>query len=227
MRKLGRKVLTLQLREVLDASRPARGASPEPGGRRPRAGLHLRHAARGTGITSLLDDLNQAGIGFKDLQTTQSSLEIFSSTWCGKNNELPRDLAIYVFEMARTGRTLLQSIVARSSRRRCTSWCSARRSARASPRSRGSYGAFIVPGLAMLMLLTQSVTNASFGITFQVHRHDLRDPVGAGLVSRDRDRLCRRGRDQVGHPGLIIVATAGLFVPLRIAHPAGCSRSSC
>ena len=76
MRKLGKKVLTLQLREVLDAI-PAELAAHR-----------LNLAADGrelvytydtqrerTGITSLLDDLNQAGIGFKDLQTTQSSLE--------------------------------------------------------------------------------------------------------------------------------------------------------
>jgi len=76
MRKLGKKVLTLQLREVLDAI-PAELAAHR-----------LNLAADGrelvytydtqrerTGITSLLDDLNQAGISFKDLQTTQSSLE--------------------------------------------------------------------------------------------------------------------------------------------------------
>src|SRR5213080_1815691 len=76
MRKLGKKVLTLQLREVLDAI-PAELAAHR-----------LNLAADGrelvytydtqrerTGITSLLDDLNQAGIGFKDLHTTQSSLE--------------------------------------------------------------------------------------------------------------------------------------------------------
>ena len=64
-----------------------------------------------------------------------------------------------------------------------------------------SYGAFIVPGLIMLSLLTQSIANASFGIYFpEVHRHDLRAPVGARLLSRDRRQLCRRGGDQVDHP---------------------------
>ena len=53
----------------------------------------------------------------------------------------------------------------------------------------------------MLSLLTQSISNASFGIYFpKFIGHDLRAPVGAGLVARDRDRLCRRGGDQVDHP---------------------------
>ncbi len=76
MRKLGKKVLTLQLHEVLDAV-PAELAAHRlnlaAGGRE----LVYTYDTQGerTGITSLLDDLNQAGIGFKDLQTTQSSLE--------------------------------------------------------------------------------------------------------------------------------------------------------
>ena len=76
MRKLGKKVLTLQLHEVLEAV-PAELAAHRlnlaAGGRE----LVYTYDTQGerTGITSLLDDLNQAGIGFKDLQTTQSSLE--------------------------------------------------------------------------------------------------------------------------------------------------------
>ena len=76
MRKLGKKILTLQLHEVLDAV-PAELAAHRlnlaAGGRE----LVYTYDTQGerTGITSLLDDLNQAGIGFKDLQTTQSSLE--------------------------------------------------------------------------------------------------------------------------------------------------------
>ncbi len=76
MRKLGKKVLTLQLHEVLDAI-PAELAAHRlnlaAGGHE----LVYTYDTQGerTGITSLLDDLNQAGISFKDLQTTQSSLE--------------------------------------------------------------------------------------------------------------------------------------------------------
>jgi len=76
MRKLGRKVLTLQLHEVLDAI-PAELAAHRlnlAAGGRELVYTYDTQSER-TGITSLLDDLNQAGIGFKDLQTTQSSLE--------------------------------------------------------------------------------------------------------------------------------------------------------
>jgi len=76
MRKLGKKVLTLQLHEVLDsvpAELAAHRLNLAAGGRE----LVYTYDTQGerTGITSLLDDLNQAGIGFRDLQTTQSSLE--------------------------------------------------------------------------------------------------------------------------------------------------------
>jgi ABC-2 type transport system ATP-binding protein len=76
MRKLGRKVLTLQLREVLDAI-PAELAAHRLNLAADGRELVYTYDTQGgrTGITSLLDDLNQAGIGFKDLQTTQSSLE--------------------------------------------------------------------------------------------------------------------------------------------------------
>src|SRR6266513_2920482 len=76
MRKLGKKVLTLQLHEVLDsvpAELAAHRLNLAAGGRE----LVYTYDTQGerTGITSLLDYLNQAGIGFRDLQTTQSSLE--------------------------------------------------------------------------------------------------------------------------------------------------------
>ena len=76
MRKLGKKVLTLQLREVLDAI-PAELAAHRLNLAADGRELVYTYDTQGgrTGITSLLDDLNQAGISFKDLQTTQSSLE--------------------------------------------------------------------------------------------------------------------------------------------------------
>jgi ABC-2 type transport system ATP-binding protein len=76
MRKLGKKVLTLQLHEVLDAV-PAELAAHRLSLAADGRELVYTYDTQGerTGITSLLDDLNQAGIGFKDLQTTQSSLE--------------------------------------------------------------------------------------------------------------------------------------------------------
>ena len=76
-------------------------------------------------------------------------------------------LAIYKFEMARTGRTLMQSILSP-----VISTClyfvvfGAAIGSRISEIEGVAYGAFIVPGLVMMMLLTQSVMNASFGIYF-------------------------------------------------------------
>ncbi len=76
MRKLGKKVLTLQLQEVLDAIPAGLAAHRLSLAANGRELVYTYDTQRSrTGITSLLDDLNQAGIGFKDLQTTQSSLE--------------------------------------------------------------------------------------------------------------------------------------------------------
>src|SRR5262252_6369687 len=76
--------------------------------------------------------------------------------------------AIYLFEMARTGRTLLQSIVAPViSTALYFVVFGAAIGTRIAEIEGVSYGAFIVPGLVMLTLLTQSVSNASFAIYFQ------------------------------------------------------------
>ena len=85
--------------------------------------------------------------------------------------------AIYRFEMARWRRTLMQSIVSPviSTSLYFVVFGSAIGS-RITQIDGVSYGAFIVPGLMMLSVLTQSIANASFGIYFpQIRRHDLRD----------------------------------------------------
>ena len=82
-----------------------------------------------------------------------------------------------------------------------------------------SYGAFIIPGLIMLSLLTQSISQRLVRhLLPQVRRHDLRAAVRPRLVGRDR------GIGYVGAAaskslllGLIILATARLFVPFGIA----------
>src|SRR5476649_2288815 len=75
--------------------------------------------------------------------------------------------AIYIFEMARTGRTLMQSIVAPVlSTSLYFVVFGAAIGSRITEIEGVSYGAFIVPGLIMLTVLTQSVMNASFGIYF-------------------------------------------------------------
>ncbi len=129
--------------------------------------------------------------------------------------------AIYTFEMARTGRTLLQSIV---SPVLSTSLYfvvfGAAIGSRITEIEGVSYGAFIVPGLIMLMLLTQSVTNASFGIYFPKFTGTIFELLSAP-VSPFEVVLGYVGAAATKSIilGLIILATASLFVPLRIAHP--------
>jgi len=126
-----------------------------------------------------------------------------------------------VFEMARTGRTLLQSIVAPViSTALYFVVFGAAIGTRIAQIEGVSYGAFIVPGLVMLTLLTQSVSNASFGIYF---------PRFTGTIYEILSAPVSAFEIVVGYVGaaatksiilgLVILATAGFFVPLRIAHP--------
>ena len=129
--------------------------------------------------------------------------------------------AIYVFEMARTGRTLFQSIV---SPVLSTSLYfvvfGAAIGSRISEIDGVAYGSFIVPGLIMMMLLTQSVANASFGIYFPRFTGTIYELLSAP-ISFYEILLGYVGAAATKSIilGLIILATAGLFVPLRIAHP--------
>jgi len=129
--------------------------------------------------------------------------------------------AIYVFEMARTGRTLLQSIVAPViSTALYFVVFGAAIGTRISEIEGVSYGAFIVPGLVMLTLLTQSISNASFGIYFPRFTGTIYEILSAP-VSAFEIVLGYVGAAATKSIilGLIILATAGFFVPLRIAHP--------
>jgi len=83
-----------------------------------------------------------------------------------------------------------------------------------------SYGAFIVPGLIMLSLLTQSISNASFGIYFPKFSGTIYELLSAP-VSALEVVLSYVGAAATKSImlGLIILVTSGLFVPLRVAHP--------
>ena len=129
--------------------------------------------------------------------------------------------AIYLFEMARTWRTLLQSIVSP-----VISTClyfvvfGAAIGSRIQEIQGVPYGAFIVPGLIMMTLLTQSVMNASFGIYF---------PRFIGTIYEILSAPVSFFEIVIGYVGaaatksivlgIIILLTAGFFVPLQIAHP--------
>jgi ABC-2 type transport system permease protein len=129
--------------------------------------------------------------------------------------------AIYRFEMARTGRTLLQSIVSPViSTSLYFVVFGAAIGSRIAEVDGISYGAFIVPGLIMLSLLTQSISNASFGIYFPRFTGTIYELLSAP-VSMIEIVLAYVGAAATKSIilGLIILVTAGLFVPLRVEHP--------
>jgi len=129
--------------------------------------------------------------------------------------------AIYRFEMARTGRTLLQSIVSPViSTSLYFVIFGAAIGSRITEIEGVSYGSFIVPGLIMLTLLTQSVMNASFGIYFPRFTGTIFELLSAP-VSFFEIVLGYAGAAATKSIilGLIILATSGLFVPLHIEHP--------
>ena len=129
--------------------------------------------------------------------------------------------AIYRFEMARFMRTVLQSIVTPVL---TTSLYfvvfGAAIGSRMSEVGGVSYGAFIVPGLMMLSLFTGSISNASFGIYFPKFTGTIYEILSApisyfemvlGYVGAAATKSILLG--------LIILATAFFFVPVRIEHP--------
>ena len=129
--------------------------------------------------------------------------------------------AIYRYEMARMGRTLFQSIVSPVvSTSLYFVVFGAAIGSRITEIDGISYGSFIVPGLVMLSLLTESISNASFGIYFPKFTGTIYElqsaPVSVieillGFVGAAATKSIILGT--------IILATANLFVPITIAHP--------
>jgi ABC-2 type transport system permease protein len=129
--------------------------------------------------------------------------------------------AIYKFEMSRTRRTIMQSVFAPviSTALYFIVFGSAIGS-RISQMEGISFGAFIVPGLIMLSLLTQSISNASFGIYFPKFSGTIYELLSAP-VSPFEIILSYVGAAASKSVilGLIILITAGFFVPIQIDHP--------
>jgi ABC-2 type transport system permease protein len=129
--------------------------------------------------------------------------------------------AIYKFEMARAFRTLMQSIVSPVIATSLYFVVFGAAIGSRIPQIEGvNYGAFIVPGLIMLTLLTQSISNASFGIYFPRFSGTIYELLSApvsplevvlGYVGAAATKSIMLG--------LIILATAAFFVDLHIAHP--------
>ncbi len=129
--------------------------------------------------------------------------------------------AIYRFEMARTWRTVFQSIASPviSTVLYFVVFGSAI-GTRIAEIEGITYGSFIVPGLIMLSVLTQSISNASFGIYFPRFSGTIYEVLSApisyfeiiiGYVGAAASKSIILG--------VIILATAGLFVPIEIKHP--------
>lgn len=129
--------------------------------------------------------------------------------------------AIYKYEMARTGRTLFQSIVSPViSTSLYFIVFGAAIGSRITEIEGVSYGSFIVPGLIMLMLLTQSVSNASFGIYFPRFVGTIYELLSAP-ISAFEIVLGYVGAAATKSIilGAIILATSGFFVDIEIQHP--------
>jgi ABC-2 type transport system permease protein len=129
--------------------------------------------------------------------------------------------AIYSFEMGRMWRTMFQSIASPviSTSLYFIVFGSAIGS-RMSTIDGVPYGAFIIPGLVMLQLLTQSISNASFGIYLPRFTGTIYELLSAPIsVIEVLLGYVGAAASKSIILGVIILATARLFVPFEIAHP--------
>jgi len=129
--------------------------------------------------------------------------------------------AIYRFEMARWGRTLFQSIVSPViSTSLYFIVFGAAIGSRITEIDGVGYGAFIVPGLIMLSILTESISNASFGIYFPRYAGSIYELLSAPIsfIEATVGYVGAAATKSVV-VGLIILATAHLFVDVQVMHP--------
>ncbi|MCC5861640.1 MAG: ABC transporter permease [Gammaproteobacteria bacterium] len=129
--------------------------------------------------------------------------------------------AIYTFEMARMFRTLAQSIISP-----VVTTClyfvvfGAAIGGRIDQIDGVGYGAFIVPGLIMLLVLTQSTQNASFGIYFPKFSGTIYEVLAAPVSAFEVvTGYVGAAATKSVILGLLVLATATLFVDYQIAHP--------
>ncbi|MCC4297201.1 ABC transporter permease [Aurantimonas coralicida] len=129
--------------------------------------------------------------------------------------------AIYKFEMARTWRTIMQSVISPViSTSLYFVVFGAAIGSRIEEIDGVSYGAFIVPGLIMLSLLQQSLTNAAFGIYFPKFVGTIYEILSAPISAFEIVLgYVGAAATKSAMLGLIILATSWFFVDLRIEHP--------
>ncbi len=133
----------------------------------------------------------------------------------------PAIAAIYAFEMARTFRTIVQSIVSPvlTTSLYFVVFGSAIGS-RMTEVHGVPYGAFIVPGLIMLSILTESISNSSLGIYFPKFTGTIYEILSAPISAVEIVMgFVGAAATKSVMIGTIILATAALFVPLPIVHP--------
>src|SRR3954469_7457414 len=129
--------------------------------------------------------------------------------------------AIYRFEMARTGRTLMQSIISPVISTSLYFVVFGAAIGTRIPHVEGvEYGAFIVPGLIMLSLLTQSISNASFGIFFPKFTGTIYELLSAPISFFEIVvSYVGAAATKSVIVGVLILGTAELFVPVHVDHP--------
>jgi ABC-2 type transport system permease protein len=129
--------------------------------------------------------------------------------------------SIYRFEMARTFRTILQSIISPViSTALYFVVFGAAIGSRIEEIGGVSYGAFIVPGLIMMSILTLSISNASFGIYFPRFTGTIYELLSAPVSHLEIvTAYVGAAATKSVMIGLVILATAAFFVPLQVAHP--------
>lgn len=129
--------------------------------------------------------------------------------------------AIYKFEMARTFRTLVQSIAAPVLTTSLYFIVFGAAIGSRMPELDGvSYGAFIVPGLIMLSILTESISNGSFGIYMPKFSGTIYEVLSAPISAAEiLAGYVGAAATKSVMLGLIILVTARIFVPFEIQHP--------
>ena len=224
MQRLGRKQLTLELQaplEALPAALAARGLALAAGGRE----LVYTYDAQAE-ASGIADLLRRAGGRRHRLSRPAHHAELarghLRRPGAGAAMNLHAIRAIYLYEMARTGRTLWQSVVAPVVTDLALLHRLRRGDRHAHRRDRGR-------GLRRLHRAGPGDADAADAERVErlvrhlhaaLHRDHLRDAVGAGVgAARSSSATSARRRPSRSILGVIILATASLFVPLRIAHP--------
>jgi ABC-type multidrug transport system ATPase subunit len=226
MTRLGRKELVIELREPLDAVPEALAQHESESFSTGTGCLHLRHEGRADRDHPASGGYPGGGAaperrGDAELVAGGDLRRSRGRRCGGQAMNLRAIAAIYRFEMGRTFRTLGQSVV---SPVLTTSLYfvvfGAAIGSRIEEVEGVSYGAFIVPGLIMLTVLQQAISNASFGIYFPKFVGTIYELLSAPVSFLEVTAgYVLAAATKALMIGLIILGTSFFFVDLVIAHP--------